>query len=226
MAKLTRIVKKVLSKDSYSTKVKENGSNNESIASKGKAQPMIDFSNLPILAKATAATTPITKKTSIKTHRKAIVKENRKQTSDKRAKLKQALKTKYSHATIETKSEPSAKLNVPLPVNDSCDDDSEPESFGKSEKSTEKQLRRVNASRGIRKRQARKEMWRRKHQFQEEAKRLVEQFQKEDKFGKALGNFTNMSKLPNVNDGGGREAPFPLPKPSWNLLQVLSGNRG
>ncbi|GFE54413.1 bifunctional (p)ppGpp synthase hydrolase, putative [Babesia ovis] len=197
MAKLTRIVKKILLKDAPEHDVRKQEATSvpsvESFATRGLPQPTVDFSNLPI-----------------------IDDEELRQRAAEKARLKSLTKVSRKGSTI-AKARPSAsriKSKVVLPKvkgrkglhNLLLSPEPEPVETATASKADAKVKpskpapvsTTVNTkvikpqSRGKRRREATKEMWRRKYDFANEAKRLVEAYHQEDHHGIALGNISDL----------------------------------
>ncbi|KAK1934048.1 hypothetical protein X943_002558 [Babesia divergens] len=204
MAKLTRIVKKILVKGPPDRDAKKTESalppGVESLATRGLAQPTVDFSNLPIIDDE-----ELRMRNEERARRKALVAVNRKGSGIAKDRanvpkfksnvVQSKVKGRKASTDVSAKSPARAvdfsELSRGSGLTPSVSTRGKAASKGADAPSTKVIKSGVKSgSRSKRKREARKEMWRRKYDFQSEAKRLVENFQKEDKHGKALGNLS------------------------------------
>ncbi|CDR94900.1 hypothetical protein, conserved [Babesia bigemina] len=203
MAKLTRIVKKILLKDAPERDTRRPEAapppSVESLATRGLAQPTVDFGNLPIIDD---------NELRLRAKAKAMVKVSRKGSGiAKERNTASKFKAKVVRPKVKN-ADASSKPVIPAATED-ADSDSAPQSPVKKPTGGTKHAAKTKAkpaapstkviksdvksdSRGKRKREARKEMWRRKYDFSNEAKRLVAAFHEEDKHGPALGNLAGL----------------------------------
>ncbi|EAN31855.1 hypothetical protein TpMuguga_04g00503 [Theileria parva strain Muguga] len=195
MAKLTRIVKKsvlnqINKKDSTTDSTKD-----ESYASRGKVQPTIDFSNLPTFEDVRSKKEEFEKIVSSKNKRKLLKVTKSKDFKKTHTKLNRKLnKSKILKRGYENINNFN-KLNNNIKSHLNDDTKLTKTDNTKSDDNDVTPVLNINntvMSRGKRKRELKKEAWRKKNEFKKEARRIVEQFQKEKKYGKALGNLSGM----------------------------------
>ncbi|GBE61886.1 hypothetical protein, conserved [Babesia ovata] len=199
MAKLTRIVKKILLKDAPERDARRPEPapppSVESLATRGLAQPTVDFSNLPIIDDH---------ELQMRAKAKSLVKVSRKGSGIAK---ERTTASKFKTTVVRPKVKnagASSKAVLPAPA-EAADSDSDAPLPVKKSAGGAKQATKTKAkaaapstrviksdSRGKRKREARKEMWRRKYDFSNEAKRLVTAFHDEDKHGPALANLSGL----------------------------------
>ncbi|ORM41483.1 Bifunctional dihydrofolate reductase-thymidylate synthase [Babesia sp. Xinjiang] len=198
MAKLTRIVKKILLKDVPESDIRKHESpaqpSIESFATRGLAQPTVDFGHLPIIdddeLRLRAAERARLKSLS-KVSRKgsSIAKERVTSSKFKSKVVLPKVKDRRVTGTLSSTVESDDMDIKPSPQVKSTDKD-KPSSNSVSTKVIKSGVK--SQSRGKRKREATKEMWRRKYDFKNEAKRLVEIYRQEDQHGVALGNVSGL----------------------------------
>lgn len=205
MAKLTRIVKKILVKGPTGQDAKKAESTSapgvESLATRGLPQPTIDFSNLPIIDDE-----EFRLRSMERARRKALVTVSRKASGIAKGRSNQST---FKKNVVLPKLKGTAKATDAAAASALKPNDLSELTKGlikAKEKKGKIATKQADASIGTkviktgakadsrskRKRETRKEMWRRKYDFKNEAKRLVESFQKEDTHGKALGNLSSM----------------------------------
>uniref|UniRef100_A0A3B0N5T0 Uncharacterized protein n=1 Tax=Theileria annulata TaxID=5874 RepID=A0A3B0N5T0_THEAN len=192
MVKLTRIVKKSLIKQISKKDSSTDTSRDESHSSRGKAQPYIDFNNLPTYEDVKNKKKEFESVVSSKNQKKLLKVNKGKQFKKSTRKLdRKLIKSKINGLFHENKN----NININDLNQSHLDDDininkSENTNLNNKEDSPVLNVNNSIMSRGKRKRELKKDAWRRKNQFTKEAKRIVEQFQKEIKYGKALGNLS------------------------------------
>nr|AAP57963.1 unknown [Babesia bovis] len=235
MAKLTRIVKKILLKDGSDREVRKSEPSSapsvESIATHRLPQPMVDFSNLPSIDD-----TELRQRAAERARVKSLSKVSRKGSTIAK---KSAATTEFKKNVIAPKVKGRAATSVAPPSSDkpiasatsgsTLDLAKEAVSTkpkaatGKSKPlSTTVDTKVIKPqSRGKRKREATKQMWRRKYDFANEAKRLVESFHQEDQHGVALGNVSGLkNELESIEEMLNRAVPAPrvVQKPSTKRM--------
>ncbi|AFZ81406.1 hypothetical protein BEWA_008160 [Theileria equi strain WA] len=213
MVKLSRILKKSIVKSNTGPAKVDNVpfASIESFASKGKIQPTIDFSNLDVpndeiinLKNSSHFDDIEKKRTKIKVIKKnriiSKVGSNKTDTSMVSPKIKEKIRGKVLGRNENTQKQ--VKVTKPL---FSATGEEQVTKKKASDVKVKKTLNKV-LSRGKRKREERKESWRRKHTFEAEAKKVIESYKKEDMYGKALGNFVDIqSQLDLVNKSKGSD---------------------
>lgn len=200
MVKLTRIVKKILVKGPQETDKKDTQAAPavESVASRGLPQPMIDFSNLPVIDHEEVAmrNAERARRKALKTVNRrslGIAKERGTESSFKNKVVIPKLKGNERATETKKRAPDFAKLAAEASISATKKNKLKNRDSGATVSAKVVKTTKAN-SRNKRKREAKKEVWRRRYDFSNEAKRLIENFQKEDKHGKALGNLSELQQ--------------------------------
>ncbi|GIX65318.1 bifunctional dihydrofolate reductase-thymidylate synthase [Babesia caballi] len=236
MAKLTRVLKKILLKDAPDPGAKKAEAppppSLESLATRRLPQPTVDFGNLPIIDDSELRMRAAEReriKSLVKVSRKGagIAKErastSKFKTNVVRPKLKGATAASAA-ASSDCATEPLEAPRSPAkPQAAARTAQTKSKSKSPAPTASAKVIKSgaKSDSRGKRKREARKEMWRRKYDFSNEAKRLVAAFQQEDEHGPALGNLSGLKdQLTSLEDllKSAPPAARPPTKPSQKRL--------